>query len=944
MSQYTVPSVNISQDFQESPNVAAPTLSAYVCGGVVQAIRFAEPTEQPLGALGAYNPDVPTSYVWPNRQAGGLVDPTSVQLWVNNAILNYYSGAGAGVKVINGLNKIRIGALNLATNGSFTRNAVFGDRDVAPGDVVQATFATSPPVTVWSTVQSLLGDAVASALGTTTKDSGNNATTAAATSFGQTSGPINAVEIASASATAYNPYLTGRGHETYTIIVTSSSMNGNFPLARLQVISASGLDNQASVTPAAHGSPTAIGTLGATVTFTAGRGSGYSLDATEEGLSPDDLLAGQTFTLTVTATFTAIAAPTVSGTYTGTDSTTYIVTVSKGNKYATAPAQITVTTIDGSDISGPTNVTAAATPVVIGNFGVSITFAGLGLALGDRFYVPVTAAGTGQLRTLVLGNTIPSSIPDGTVADISLYILEPTAQINIDRLEAPPLTNYASSTTQITVPTGVTLYTPSWTVDGIPEPLPLASGPGYGNLFVQYTAWLPNVSGTVSTPADLANLPGPLDPINPLKWALAQALTNSNGVPVYYQSVTDPTNVDDWQAVLSILETTDGPYGLVPLTHNTTVLDLFEAYINTESSSANNRWCVLWASLSGLPTVPIVSAGSTVPGYLAATTSDGNVALATVVNNPNEVGTNYTMVTVTSGNAVFTTNNVQAGDILRINFTTDGFGDVGYSEYVVDSVLTQETLILLAGPAAAINVASKIEVWRNLSADAEAAAIGQVAAAYANRRVRAVWPDTINTGTTVMDGFHLCAALAGLRSGVLPQQGLTRVPVQGFTSVPRTTQHFNRSQLDVMAGSGVWIVTQNAAGTIYNRHAVTTGPYSDINQREEMVTSNVDSICQQLLELFNPYIGLTNVTANLIGVLRLDILALSAVLTNASTTPLLGGQLTSDIVILSLQQSPLQADHIQFSAQLPLPAPFNNADVDLLISTQLNTTATVAAT
>jgi hypothetical protein len=51
----------------------------------------------------------------------------------------------------------------------------------------------------------------------------------------------------------------------------------------------------------------------------------------------------------------------------------------------------------------------------------------------------------------------------------------------------------------------------------------------------------------------------------------------------------------------------------------------------------------------------------------------------------------------------------------------------------------------------------------------------------------------------VQEGYHLCAALAGLRSGVLPHQPLTNLEIVGFSDVPRTTSKFNKPQLDAMA-------------------------------------------------------------------------------------------------------------------------------------------------
>ena len=115
---------------------------------------------------------------------------------------------------------------------------------------------------------------------------------------------------------------------------------------------------------------------------------------------------------------------------------------------------------------------------------------------------------------------------------------------------------------------------------------------------------------------------------------------------------------------------------------------------------------------------------------------------------------------------------------------------------------------------------------------------------------------------------------------------MTNLAISGFTNVSRTTSHFNAAQLNILAGNGVWVVTQAPSGEVYTRQAVTTAPYSDLMQREEMVTRNVDSISFLFMEKFAPYIGVANVTPSLINLLTYEVTSLVTVLktANASTT------------------------------------------------------------
>ena len=84
---------------------------------------------------------------------------------------------------------------------------------------------------------------------------------------------------------------------------------------------------------------------------------------------------------------------------------------------------------------------------------------------------------------------------------------------------------------------------------------------------------------------------------------------------------------------------------------------------------------------------------------------------------------------------------------------------------------------------------------------------------------------------------------------------------------------------------------QQLSGEITTRHAVTTGDYVDINQREEMLTRNVDSISYRFKDYFAPFIGVTNVTPTMRDVILGGLNKLIRVLSTERMTVELGGQL-----------------------------------------------------
>lgn len=947
MATYVLPQVLVFQDFQTVPAAVANPLRAHITGPHAQLIRYSEEDERNFGFLGYYDSVVDTSYLWPERPAGGSVDVSYVKLWMQDALLRYFQDTisqGSTITKTSGYNnRVRSATVNFKENtDTYPRHADLLDRDVAVGDVVKVRGITSgsDPVTLWTFVKSVIGDTVASILGTAASDANNAGTQGASSSVSQTAGPENCVTL-TPDETDYDGLPSGNITETYDIIVTESSSGGDFTTAKIRIISGSGNDDVAEVIPEAAGSPTEIGTRGLVVVFDTDTGGACSSSAEIEDVSPDDLVAGQRWQVTVNDAFTAPVA-TEGGTYEGTNDTTYIITVSRGGLYtADSPPQVKVTTTTGVDLSGPTTVTGAATDIDVGTLGVTIQWTGAGLRFGDKYYIDVTGEKEGPMRTIELGHNLDVDVPAGSEVDVTLYIRKPLLQIEQNRDGFAPLTNWDTSETEFTVATGIIAYDESWTDSGVQQPLEVfsESSKQYGRMYLDVRYWIEELCNEVNAISDVGEIDaitGALHPDNPLKWGVFKALSNSNGTAVKYTSVCEPDEPESWAEVLELLLGRDDVYGLVPLTRDRTVLDLYAAHVDAQSAPEQGLWRVMWLNLEGVPEIPVVAAGSTVPGYVEPTTTDGEVALAVIEDDSQTSGSQYTILRCTSVNADFLGNEVRSGDIARVLYTSDGFGNVEYQEFVVDEVQSEDQLRLLTGPDAPISVAAKFEIWRNLSNTEEAAALAVNAGSWGNRRVRATWPDQVESSGTLQEGYFLNCALAGLRSGVLPHQGMTHLEVAGFTDMDRTVKKFNRSQLDNMALGGVWIVTQDLTGidtnigNIFTRHAVTTGGYDDISQREEMITANVDSISYRFQDQFKPFIGVTNVTPVIQARLQLEGEKLIRVLQTEAETQDLGGQVISGTVV-EVRRHVLLKDRYVMNVDLLVPTPLNNIEVHLRV-------------
>jgi len=951
MATYVLPQVLVFQDFTIAPAVDANVLSAFISGGNAFLTRTTDASEKTDGLLDYYDNSVDEAYSWPNRPAGAIVDQSYTKVYIEDALLQYYSDALSSGNVITKLtgynNRISAASVNWATNGSYARDSLLYDRDVAPGDVirVRAVPSGADPVVLWTSVKAVVAEEVAAIVAAATKDAANPGDQVAAQTVTDTGSVQNCV-TATANA-LYDGIGDGYVSETYVVTVSESSVGGDFPTGSLNIKSASGTDDHDNVQPAAHGAATSIGSRGLTLTFSTDDTAACSASADVDSVTDNDLIKDQQWTVAVDMTWNSPDATSNAGTlatYSSHNSTTYIIEVSRGGLYADAlKPQISVTTTNGVDQSGPHDVSGAATDVVIGQETVEIQFSDEGLNKGDRYYIPVTGIVDGPMHILELTDNISSDVLAGDEVGVELYIRNTLLEVPQNRAGFAPVTNWDQSETQITINDSIIAYDSTWTDGGTALPLDVhsCSSCSYGEVYVTYRAWDVTkalVINSISDVGDIDDIPGSLTPDNPLKWGVYKALSNNNGTPVLYIALTNPSDADEWDEVLDLAQGRDDIHAMVPLTRDATVLGLFAAHVDSMSSAANGLWRTAWFNLSGVPEIPLVAVSSTVPGHTTATTSDGEVCVSVIEDDPQSTGTQYTIVRNSAGNGKFITNGVRAGDIVRAQYAGDGFGNYTYSEYVVDLVQSEEQIRLKTGPSVPISVAAKIEIWRNLTLTEEAAEIARDAGAYYDRRIMAIWPDTIESSGTIQEGFHLAAALAGLSSGILPQQGMTRLAVAGFSDVQRTAR-FSKSQLDSMALSGTWIVIQDPDGNIFTRQAISTGNYSDINQREEMLTRNVDSISYRFKDFFEPYIGVTNVTPSMEAVIEAGVTTLINVLQTERFTENLGGQLIDAKPATDadgddtpwIDVHPIFKDRYVVRVILEVPYALNNIEIHLVV-------------
>jgi len=200
-----------------------------------------------------------------------------------------------------------------------------------------------------------------------------------------------------------------------------------------------------------------------------------------------------------------------------------------------------------------------------------------------------------------------------------------------------------------------------------------------------------------------------------------------------------------------------------------------------------------------------------------------------------------------------------------------------------------------------------------------------------DRRIANIWQDggRLN-GILIPNRFGACE-IAGIRTALQPQQGLTRTEISFIDSSPSMYTKFKPTLLDDMAARGVWIIAQNSADLpCYVRHQLTTAVSNGSLYYEDSVGTNVDSVCFALDDIVEPLIGKRNATPDTVLEIKSLHINLLDGLTKTAGVSQIGPQIISffnqndvegtiDVLI-----DPNFKDRINEFIGLEVPLPLNN--------------------
>jgi hypothetical protein len=591
---------------------------------------------------------------------------------------------------------------------------------------------------------------------------------------------------------------------------------------------------------------------------------------------------------------------------------------------------------DGSAVSLGLNGALITFPANVNTLGGIGTTGGL--LKGDKYIVAATASGPERIQTLVLADDLSTNVLSGLdlvgdsnftpdLMQAELFLIESSLEVpekSADPAKVPGTFNWVASTADFTANEDITLQSDRW-VDGLGEKpfIPLCRG----DLFLHYRALLSDQAGSVASIRDISDvIPelGVIDVDNPLALAVFKALENSGGVDVFF-TATPSDDLAGYTAALDLAEKIEEPYGLVPLTLDEAIQSAVVSHVDAMSTAEEKKWRLALVS-SATPSINPVVTDANHPS-----SSDW---MATVTDDTRVAGTQLTRVEFTENASLLTLVNV--GDQVRLKFSTDAFGDESFITGEVAEVDSNTVLYLKDALDSAITIAEKTEIYHPLSVSEIATAIAGRSAALGNHRVLHIFPTTASAFGLQVTGEYVAAAVAGLISGVAPQQGLTNVQVNGFDDIAQTYSVFNRTQLNEMAEGGTFIVTQETqGGPIFVRHQLTTAALDEnLSTSELNQIKNLDSISFFYADRLRPYIGRFNVTPELVEVLRTQVQDGLNFLGSFTNIGLLGPQVilaNGNTNIRTIQQHPTFKDRVIITIDLELPAPLNVIEATLVV-------------
>ena len=613
--------------------------------------------------------------------------------------------------------------------------------------------------------------------------------------------------------------------------------------------------------------------------------------------------AGVTGTATASsATLTAVSNATA---FSAGDPVTVTGAGASGAALVTTVVSTTSTTVVVAD---PASTTAAATALTKGTISnTNAATSTLRVEAGDAVVITYSSttftttvlsvsSTTGTITTITLADILPSGITSPFTLSVRKTYNNLVLPITYNAY-----TNYdlsaVGATGRITI-----------------RPLPKV---GYGTIVsgevhVDYRALRTDLAGTIQDITDIADLKGTLGSItdaNPLALGVELALANTTG-RIKALAVAS----DDLAGYVGAFQATENArvYAIVPLTQDSATLASLQTHVDGMSTPENAAWRIGLVN-TAIPTIKAIGPYN----VNSVNANSGNNAITLVSG----------AYILTASNAQFLSDGAIPGDTVTITASTGSPTQVGAVK-ILAVLNNQQVQIAATGAATAVSY----YVTRTLTKSQQADTVAAVSRTFKDKRMLHVQPDSVgvsvNGVTKYLPGYYVCAALAGLISGLPVQQGLTNIGVAGVSDLQHSNFYFTRAQLGTMAQDGTWLMVQEAQGTIpYTRHELTTD-MSVLQYREVQQVKNIDFLSYYFHDIFKGFIGKWNITPDSLNTLRQTFNAAGKQL-QGKKLPMIGAPLV-DFSVQKLEQDAVNTDNVNAVIPVKIPTVMNYINIYLV--------------
>lgn len=464
-------------------------------------------------------------------------------------------------------------------------------------------------------------------------------------------------------------------------------------------------------------------------------------------------------------------------------------------------------------------------------------------------------------------------------------------------------TQFTLSGTTVTV-----ISSPEIGVAGKDNPAPILDIGADSYLAASFRAVVPATADekyvTVRSEADIIANAGPIDLDNDLAYAASRALSGAQGRQIFMLAVSADTP-DGFQAALRKIESTDFTYALVPVTEDEDVHNLFVTHVSAMSTDEKKNFRRTYIGVDS-------------PGEYEVL-SNASYEAAPYMGEANRLMT-------FGGGLIYA--GVGPGFIVQ----------VGNDRLEVGARLSDTELVLIAGEAAPTS-SGVATIWAPDTAETQVEFLRRRARQHNNRRAAIVWAEKgtafINNTLQVIPQRFVAAEIAGIRSALPPQAGLTRFEITTISNAPAMYTRYTQDQLDEIAAEGVFIITQDVeSGVVFVRHQLTTKTDEGSLYYEDSVGTNVDDLSLGLKDILRKYIGRYNVTPQTIAMIDREVEEFFDRRTRTLPSNMYGPQIISyqDLIVRAHETF---KDRVEVLVRVEVPLPLNNIDVYLRASVGL---------